>query len=584
MRQFMSKLVQLARSPLPILIGLLQRWAPELGRGGPKPKIMRPYVNSDALWRKAIIIGLPFVLGLVCFVYGFFFALTAPFLTIAFAAPIGLLMLLSIWALPDRPQAPTKTMELLFASYLVSLALWPNYLALALPGLPWITAIRLTGIPMALLFLMSLSVSQTFRRELSEVLLAIPGLWIWFLAFALIQGVTVPIATSPGGAASKFMIQQVNWTVIAAVAAWVMRKPGRAERYFKMLLSTAIPMIAIAQYEFSKKHLLWLGHVPPFMKIDDATAAAIFASIYRMSNGLYRAKAVFSTPLGLAEYGALLVPFAIHFALGNYSRLLRIFSFVLIPALFYMMRLTDARLGVLGFLVSVLLYVLFTGMQRFRRNRRDLIGATLIYAYPAVFAIAILAVTAIHPLKVLVLGGGAQAASNAARAHQFAMGLPKILTHPLGFGGGGGGGAMGYGAGEFIAIDAYYLDLGLEYGVLGLATFVGIFLITVSWNVRSALALSGSKDRELTLLIPLAVCMSEFLVIKGVFAQADLHALVFMMVGASSALVWRARAEAARMLAEPEPEPHKVRRVLRAAGRLIERPSTPLAARRAPVK
>ena len=48
-------------------------------------------------------------------------------------------------------------------------------------------------------------------------------------------------------------------------------------------------------------------------------AASIFASIVRSATGLYRAKAVFSTPLGLAEFLALLTPFAIHFVIGKYS-------------------------------------------------------------------------------------------------------------------------------------------------------------------------------------------------------------------------------------------------------------------------
>ena len=100
-------------------------------------------------------------------------------------------MLMAIWALPDRPHAPTKTMEFFFAGLMVSSIVWPNYLALALPGLPWITVIRLTAFPMAFLLLISLSTSVSFRSELRQSLRAVPGLWLAFLVFVVMQFVTI---------------------------------------------------------------------------------------------------------------------------------------------------------------------------------------------------------------------------------------------------------------------------------------------------------------------------------------------------------------------------------------------------------
>lgn len=528
----------------------------------PKPRIMKPYVDLSAWWRKIVLVATPLGLALFCLVYGFFFALTAPYLILVFAAPIALLVLLSIWALPDRPHAPTKTMELMFAAFIVCLILWPNYLALALPGLPWITAIRLTGIPMAVLFLVSLSISRSFRAEVKEVALAVPTLWVWFASFVLIQVITIPVAKYVGAGIQKFVIQQINWTIVALIAAWIVRRRGRAERYVMLTMSLSLPVLLISAAEYIEKHVLWAGYVPSFLKIDDPiVAASVFSSIFRSATGEYRAKAVFSTPLGLAEYLSLLTPFFVHFSIGKYNKAIRYWSFLMIPIIFYGIRLTDARLGVIGFLVSSLLYLLFWGMMRFRRNRRDLLGATMIYAYPAVFVAAVLAVTTIHSVKTLVFGGGAEAASNEARMHQLSMGVPKVLMNPLGHGGGGGGAAMGYGAGQFVAIDNYYLAIALDYGVIGLATFVGVFLLTITWSVRAALATVDTKDRELTLLVPLAVSMSAFLVIKIVFSQMDLHPMLFMMLGMSAALVQRARTESHARLsrARPEAKPRRPR-------------------------
>src|SRR3546814_8369629 len=80
-----------------------------------------------------------------------------------FLVPVIALGLLVIWALPETHWAPTKTLAWLLIAFLIALPLWPNYLAIALPGMPWITLLRIIGAPMILLLLIALSVSAEFR-------------------------------------------------------------------------------------------------------------------------------------------------------------------------------------------------------------------------------------------------------------------------------------------------------------------------------------------------------------------------------------------------------------------------------------
>ena len=117
--------------------------------------IIRPYVNPRHPARVIARIAFPIGLALICIVYGFMFGLTAPYLIVPFTVPIVILVLLAIWALPETHNAPTRSMEAFHAAVVVSLLVWPNYLALSLPGLPWITAVRLCSFPMAFLFLVS---------------------------------------------------------------------------------------------------------------------------------------------------------------------------------------------------------------------------------------------------------------------------------------------------------------------------------------------------------------------------------------------------------------------------------------------
>ena len=82
-----------------------------------------------------------------CFFYGAAYSIFAPYYVIAFFIPPAVLTLLVIWVLPDL-EPPVRTMEWLFFAFFVALVTWPDYLAVALPGLPWITIARLTCYPL----------------------------------------------------------------------------------------------------------------------------------------------------------------------------------------------------------------------------------------------------------------------------------------------------------------------------------------------------------------------------------------------------------------------------------------------------
>jgi len=510
--------------------------------GRPKPfPIRRDYVNPRSWIRRLTTFGLPIGLAFFGLVYGFYFALTAPYLLVAFASPVALLAVLCIWALPERASAPTRTMEFFFAAVIVTLVLWPNYLAVALPGLPWITMIRLTGFPMALLLAVTLSISGPIRKEVMEAVRSTPIVWTLFVIFCILQFTSVALSKNPGAALQKAIIHQVNWTSVLVIAAWLCRHPGRARFYLNLVLALALPIVVLAVLEYGKRSVLWAGSVPSFLKIDDPIILSMLGSITRSANGLYRAKATFGTPLGLAEFMALLTPFAIHKIVAGPGAWNRVIGFIFLPMIFYTVRMTDSRLGVNSFILSLLFYIPLWGLIRFRRIKGDMLAGLVVYAYPALLAVGYAAVTVIKPLREALFGGGAQAASNAAREQQLVMGIPKILTNPVGFGADGAGGAMGYGAGEFIAIDNYYLVLGLNYGVLGIAAFTAMFFIAIAYGVREIAKARLPDDHEVMLLMPIVTLFGIFLVEKWVFAQEDNHPILFMAMGMLMALVYRAK-------------------------------------------
>lgn len=530
-------------------------------RGRKRPIVLRPYVDLHSRWRLAARFLVPAGFGLFCLVYGFFFAITAPFLIVPLAVPIAVLGLMAIWAMPENNVVPTKAMELTFSALIIGLVLWPNYLALTLPGLPWITMVRLTGFPMAFFLLISLSVSPNFRAHIIETTAATPLILRLFLLFTINEFISLPFSHNPADSVNKVIIEQLNWTGVFLVSLYIFRKPGRVERYVFLLLALAIPVISFSIIEAMEQHLLWSGHVPGFLRVADPSAQLALESTVRGATGQYRAKATFTTPLGLSEYAALMTPFALHLAVGRYHVVLRLLGLALIPTLYFVVRLTDARLGVVGYLVSLLIYLLFWSLVRWRRRIGDIMTAAIVYAYPSVFMAAVAATMFVHKIHVIVFGGGAQAASNQARGNQFRMAFPALLHAPLGHGAGQSGRAMGYGAGDFVAIDSYYINLALDYGILGVALYVAVFAMTIGAAVTTMLRAAPSTDREASLLMPLATCLCAFLVIRGVFGQDEIHPIIFMIVGMVIALVARAKLRADQLaLASGVAAPVRARR------------------------
>lgn len=504
--------------------------------------ILRPYVNPRQPLRRVGRIIFPILLVLFCLVYGFFFALTAPYLLVPFTAPIVILVLLAIWALPDTPHAPLRAVEWLFASTLISRVLWPNYLALQLPGLPWITALRLFSFPMGFLLLISLSTSPQFRREAYESIRSARGLLTCLVGLTVMQFITLPFSKDLSASMQYAMLDLIYMGGMIVVGGWAARTPGRATRYVNLMMLLAIPIIVITVVEVRVQNVLWNGHVPAFLKVNDPAAVRALSAVTRNgADGVYRAKATFTTALGLAEYLAILTPFFIHYAAFGRNLFIRAANILALPLSFYCIIATDARLGVVGFLISLLAYLLYWGIGRFARNRQDLIGASVVYGYPAFFVLVLAAVLSVHRLRVMVLGGGEAASSNEARASQIAEGVPHVFSNPIGHGLGQAANYLGYGADDFITIDNYFLSVALETGPIGLIAFIGIFASVILAFIRLSIRNPKfSEDPELALLLPISVSFSAFLVIKLVFSQTDSHMLLFAMVGLGSGLLYRA--------------------------------------------
>jgi hypothetical protein len=513
------------------------------GFGAPVHAHLKPYApQARPLYtRPAFWLILPLAaFGLVA--YGFFFALTAPYLIVQFAFPLIAMAALSVWALPDYKRNPSGLIEGFLFAFLICQILWPRYLALALPGLPWITMARLTGVPMVLLLVVSSSISREFRAHIREVLNTTPAIWKLMCAFVLIQLLTMPLSEHPVFTLNRVLNAQISWTAVFFAACFVFSKPGRAERWAYVLWACVIIVGLIGVLEKSRSHVLWANFIPNFLKVEDESVQRILAGGYRMYGGGYRVQSTFAVSLGLAEFMALTLPFILHFAAGSYQKWVRIAATITVPFMIYVILLTDSRLGLLGAFTAFLSYILFRALVAWRGNKRNLFAPAILFGFPALAAATVASTFVVGRLRSRIWGGQYQS-SNDGRMEQIVSGIPKILKQPIGYGMNNAGGVLGWvQPNGLMTIDVYYLATILDYGVVGFLVYYAFF-ITGAVGVFKKSIIAAEKGIHAPLLIPTTISIINFVVIKAVLADEGNHPLAFMMVGMAVGLIYQTTLE-----------------------------------------
>lgn len=513
-----------------------------------KPQfVLKPFSTEFSIgWRRYAAWLMMAGLTVVCLFYGFFYAVTTPFMLKEFMAPLLPLAALAVWALPDMKTAPTQTLNRLFFAFLIMAICWPNYLAIALPGLPWITSVRLVGFPLAFVLLLCLSISPDFRAKTAASVRSIPRLATFVAAFVAAQCFSILVSSHPFESLNAVIALQISWTAIFFVACYAMLTPGHAHKWAYILWMGAVFVCLLGIWEQNLGHVPWRDHIPGFLAVGDEYVQRILAGGRRLGTFDLRIQSIHSTSLGFAEFLALATPFVIHFMVSDtYRPALRIAAGASIPLIFYLITLTQARLGAVGFFMGCLLYLLAWGFRRWRHVKGTLIGPAVVMAYPVIFVAFMAATFFVQRLKNMVWGGGAAAYSNEGRMDQLRQGIPKILARPFGYGADQGAEALGYtNLAGTLTIDNYYLLVALDYGIQGFILYYGAILMTIYAAGKYGLA-AKMNDPEQSLLVPLGISLSVFFVIKSIFSQTQNHAIQFMMMGAVAALVYRAQKGAA---------------------------------------
>ncbi len=498
--------------------------------------VMTPYRRGKAGRRVRPVATL--LLLAYCGLTGAAVALFPPQLYVMLAIPIFIGVGVILWLLPDVDHVAEPAMATLFVSFIAANCIWPNYIALDLPGLPWINPPRVIVFALLALAIYGFSTSSRMRGEVADSLRAVPWLSAAFWFFTAMTLLTLPLSDEIFFSINKWVNNQIFWTFFFLLAAWLCVYPGVLARVSRVTIWSAILVALESIYEYRIQRVPWVDSIPSFLKIDEGFLTHVLSSQGRAGTDIYRAHGTFNVALTLAEYMALVFPFIIHEFLearGFGRKLLLALGFVACVVATY---LTNARSGVIGFFMSLFLYGGFYIFRHWRREKQSLIGVSILAMLPvAALAFGALSLTW-QRLHNMTFGGGMQENSSLARTEQWALGWPKVFANPIGHGVGRSGNILGYFTpGGEGTIDTYYLSLLLEYGFIGFAAFMVLFAGQLIVGLRLYLDAEGEEK----FVGPAVIAMLNFVVIKSVLSSEFNMPLAFIFLGMVFAVALRQR-------------------------------------------
>ena len=504
-----------------------------------KPAILPGYLPYDvggifSRNKKKFMAGL-FVL---LFFYIALFSLFPRALSLPFLIPVGLLYLTIIWVLPVSNYRPTPILAGCFWAYFISLLMWPTYLAIAIPGLPWITMGRLFGGPMVLLLLILASSCLPFRTHLKAALGNERGITMLVTGFAIAMMISLGFTDNPFSTLNRTLNNQIIWTAMFFASVWVFRDPRKIHVWMTGYVMMVAILCVIAFFEARKGGVLWAEIIPSFLQIEDESVQRTLNGIERFTGG-YRVVGTATTPLSFAELLGLSSAFILY-TIYTGKLWMKVAAIALDLAVMHTISLTDSRLGFVSFILCHVGFLLFYSYSIRKRQPNSLWGMSLLMSYPAFLVFVVAAVLFVGRVRNSVLGNGRTSASDGARGEQWSLAFQKMWGSPIfGFGAGQSGSSLGFtNQAGVVTVDSYYITILMDYGLIGVFLFYGMFLRSI-WR-GGQLALRGSEIENIR-AAALTVFLGAFLVTKSVLSQEATHPMIFMAVGAVVALSYQAR-------------------------------------------
>jgi hypothetical protein len=489
--------------------------------------------------------------------YGFLFAILPPFFYVPLAIPIALLALAVAWALPDRPGQDARWVRRALALFLVAFTFWPNYLAVSLPGTPWVSLNRAAGILMGVSLIIYLATSQEGRERLADGTRALGFLKWLALTYLLLQFLTVPFSATATGSVFRALNFQLEFTLPFIASLIVFAREGSERLLIRFIVAGIIFQVVLAAGEAYTQGIFWAKYVPDFLKADPALVNLILAGTQRAYVDIHRSQGSFSNPLPMAEYLALSCPFLVWGIVYARTFRARIGFGLLLAAGVCGVYFSQSRLGFIGGMAALGTFLILLAVTiRKGGAKGSFLPPIALLALPSA-AISIIALSfASGRIRTVVWGAGHTVGSDDSRFFQYERGFQELAKWPFGYGMGQAATRIGQIGPNGYNIDTYYMAIALDTGVIGFFCFYG-FMIGLA-AVAASRSLGSAEFPGKSLLLACTASIVTFLVTKSVLSLEDTHPFFAIVLGLTTALVARSAlaspsADTQRSLFTPEP-------------------------------
>jgi O-antigen ligase len=235
----------------------------------------------------------------------------------------------------------------------------------------------------------------------------------------------------------------------------------------------------------------------------------------------------FTHPLTFGEYLALSLPLAAYLVGYSSTRWQRLLGLGALPAMLAGLYLTHTRSPLIAAGVAVILLVAFLGIRALRQQRSFAISVAGAFS---LIALAFAAFAMLGIVTELILGrNAAETGSSIDRLIMLERGTNLILAEPItGYGAGMAAFTLGYLPGlTTLTIDNFYLSLGLESGLPGLALFLFLLGYPILKGFYASLRMPGQDGARISVII---TALIGFAVVKSVLSLTDNLDAVFLLI------------------------------------------------------
>lgn len=476
-----------------------------------RDRILRPYTRrvSD-MWHGLIKATAIFLLILTAMVMGFWLAVFGTLMAQPFFGLVGVLFLVALWMVDDTEPDYRGQISKLLLIFLVLEMAWPPYLAIDIPGLPWITPPRLLLAMTIFMALMQFSQSARARGEIASVwAVSRPPIVFYGIFWAFALGSAL-YGRSPGASIGYSLNQLLLWNMPFVVATWAMMDERFLRRFVALMLITYSVIFVLTVFEYMQRKPVWFDYIPGFLKIDGPLFNVIMADQSRVGDDRYRARGNLAVHLYFAQAFLVVVPFMVHYAFSAKQFRHKAAAIALLLFSLVVSWMTNTRTAMIGFIIMVVGATSLFALRRFLRppNKADMVAPAMFMAAPAAAMLLLVAIAASPRLQSIMIGGAQHKGSDEVRGQQWDRAINALMTNPLGYGGNNSGPLSGRLTSNGIwIVDSAWINLLLDYGLI--AAFC--FLMFVALNVIEGVKIYvRAEDESADLCGPAAVALTGF--------------------------------------------------------------------------